>query len=672
MYLRKERFGMEVNMLFVFMSQPDFACNPYALYKYVSENTEHETAWLVKKANRYEELLARDIRCALYNTQEGNDLIMDADYVIMNSYTFSELPKTDNQIFVNLWHGSGIKAHDLYHHEMSNRQVDKLENYFSKVDLMCLQSLDDRFRLSAMLHYDLRKCYVTGQARLDCVRKSDGIGKLKELYGDVIERYRKFLFYAPTFRVNASGHSGKIFSDNIFRLEDFDSEQMDLFLEKHNALLVYKLHPIEQTAFTNRKFTMGNHCLELTENMLFEAGIQYTEILNAFDVMISDYSSISYDFLLLDRPIVYLIPDYEEYAGKKGFVFHNIDAYMPGDKAFTFYQLLVAMEEGLCFPEKHKEARRFVLDQRFDYEDDKSSERCFRQIIGYIRKEEDNSNLTRREIHMPSVADHLREYLGGKYRIVDSTRIYSLEEKQSLLNAQDSILYIISEREQKYRNIKGQSSVDIQDQAFYEQIREKENVRVEFVESGVDFGKFSDAGGKNAQKGKRERKRLGFAGMIDNRIFFSMVQCICEVFSDCDIIFAGGIYGEYPAWFNDFENLHYMEAEYDELPAVISSFDIALLPFFGRHGNSIPTEFFQYLAAGKQVVASNMVNLPLCKGVYISESTSSAIENIRKALHDIDDKSIKYELKNTAKQYDWQIIAKTVSHGCLEEKVAIY
>lgn len=35
-------------MLFVFMSQPDFACNPHALWEYVKDNTNHETAWLVK------------------------------------------------------------------------------------------------------------------------------------------------------------------------------------------------------------------------------------------------------------------------------------------------------------------------------------------------------------------------------------------------------------------------------------------------------------------------------------------------------------------------------------------------------------------------------------------------------------------------------------------------
>lgn len=93
-------------MLFVFMSQPDFSCNPYALWKYICENTEHETAWVVKRPERYEALRERRIECAVYNTIEGRNLIDKADYVIMNSYTFLEVEKRENQIFVNLWHVS--------------------------------------------------------------------------------------------------------------------------------------------------------------------------------------------------------------------------------------------------------------------------------------------------------------------------------------------------------------------------------------------------------------------------------------------------------------------------------------------------------------------------------------------------------------------------------------
>ena len=117
---------------------------------------------------------------------------------------------------------------------------------------MCVHSLDDRFKLAAMLNFDLRKIYVTGQPRLDCVKKSAGKGILKKVLGEKISRYEHLIFFAPSYRSNMSCHAGKIFSDNIFRLDDFDNQALDEFLTRNHAALVYKLHPIEQTAFLGR------------------------------------------------------------------------------------------------------------------------------------------------------------------------------------------------------------------------------------------------------------------------------------------------------------------------------------------------------------------------------------------------------------------------------------
>lgn len=63
--------------------------------------------------------------------------------------------------------------------------------------------------------------------------------------------------------------------------------------------------------------------------------------------MVSDYSSIVYDYLLLNRPVVYLLPDFEEYKNAKGFVFHNISLYMPGEKVYDFKNLLSALMKRL-------------------------------------------------------------------------------------------------------------------------------------------------------------------------------------------------------------------------------------------------------------------------------------------------------------------------------------
>jgi glycosyltransferase involved in cell wall biosynthesis len=171
---------------------------------------------------------------------------------------------------------------------------------------------------------------------------------------------------------------------------------------------------------------------------------------------------------------------------------------------------------------------------------------------------------------------------------------------------------------------------------------------------GVDYNKFSSV----KFSGDKCKKRIGFAGTVDNRIYFSMVQCICEEFSDCEVVFAGTIVGDFPAWLNGFDNLKYIEATYDELPEIISSFDVAILPFFGGHKATVPCELFQYLACGKSVVTSDMPNLPECDAIYQSASVTEALDNIHLILSEgFAEKNIS-AAQETAREYDWEKIAK--------------
>lgn len=642
-------------MLFVFMSKPDFSCNPYALWEYIKKNTDYDTAWIVREDRHYEELLKRNIRCAIYNTLDGQKLLEEANFVIMNTYVFTQIPKKTSQIFVNLWHGSGIKAHDHFNHDMSEKNVRDLKKHFDKIDLMCVHGLNDRFKLSAMLHFDLRKVYVTGQPRLDCIKESNGYDNLIKIFGERIAKYDHFIFYTPTFRSERREHSGQIYSENVFRLTDFDNDKFNKFLIKYNAALIYKLHPNEEIAFEGREFNLGNNCYKLTDDILFNANVRYTEILNSFDVMIGDYSSIVFDYLLLNRPIVYLIPDYDCYKTQKGFECVNINTYTPGDKAFNFEQLIQYLEDAMINPNKYKKEREFVLAERFDYKDNLSSKRCLETILNYkpidaCYQEFQENDKTR----MPSVKEQTEKYLANFTYIIDSTKSYIFEEKKEFLTTDKPLAYITSEIPDKYRRLTGISSTEILDLDLYYELRKKNNCIVYKVEGGVDYSKFSSCVNIN----RNSKKIIGFAGTIDCRIYFSMVQCICEVFSDCEIVFVGHIYGEEPVWLNGFENLHYIEATYDELPEKIQSFDIAILPFFQRHNKTVPSEIFQYLAAGKQVVTSDMPNIPYVAGVYKSKSISEFVDNVRIALNKTEDKIIKSNLQKKAEEFDWEKVVQ--------------
>lgn len=646
-------------MLFVFMSQPDFACNPHALWSYIKKNTDFDTAWIVKKDVSYNELTERGIKCAIYDSMDANAIISAADIIVANSYTYLNIPKKDSQLLVNLWHGSGVKAHDYYDHDLNPRHAIKLKNYFEKVDLMCVHSLDDRFKLSAMLYFDLRKIYVTGQPRLDCVTSAEGRKNLTKLFGEEINQYQRFIFFAPSYRANMSCHAGKIYSDNIFRMDDFDDEKLAGFLEERNAALIYKLHPIEQTAFSGRNFELNDRCFELTDRMLFEQDIRYDEILNVFDVMISDYSSIAFDYLLLDRPIVYLLPDFEEYKSKKGFVFSNIDAYMPGEKAYCFGDLLEALKNAFDEPDRYADARKNVILNRFDYTDGKSTERCFKQIMGFEKiSEEYTPYESDPRTVMPSVAEQICRYVHDQsVLLIDSRKKF--EDKEALfqeIEKAERVYYITSEIPSRSRSVSVRNSYKIVDIELYYALVEMPKVHITYITGGVDYDRFSSA----AFSGGKSKVRIGFAGTIDNRIYFSMVHCICETFADCEIVFAGTIVGDYPAWLNGFDNLTYIEAAYDQLPEIISSFDVAILPFFGGHRKLVPVELFQFLACGKSVVASDMPNLPECDVIYKSDSVTDVINNIRSVLSQRSGEENAVKARAIAKEYSWEKIAERV------------
>lgn len=643
-------------MLFVFMSQPDFACNPHELWKYVKDHTNHETAWIVKRPGHYDKLIARGIRCAVYDTLQAYELLEKADYIIANSYTFTNIPKKDGAKLVNLWHGSGVKAHDYFDHNLNPRHVQKLKNYFELVDLMCVHSLDDRFKLSAMLKYDLRKIYVTGQPRLDLVKKPGSLEKLYSLFDGKLNKYNKLIFFAPSFRANMSTHAGKVYSDNIFRLDDYNNEQLNRFLEENNAAIIYKLHPIEQTAFKGRTFDLCNHCYELNDDMLFDADIRYDEILGAFDAMISDYSSIAYDYLLLDRPIIYLIPDYEEYASSKGFVFNKVGPFMPGRKVYSFEDLLDAINEAIIAPKHYSDSRKYVLDFRFDYTDCQATERCYNQIMN-ITPIDDHYTPYAADVRtrMPTIAEQLAKHIDTPdILLIDSRKPIEEESLYQQIHNADKIYYITSEIPKEIRSLSAQNSYRIADLKFYYKAFSDPRINIAYLSCGVDYEKFSN--GKS--KLKLDRPRIGFAGTIDNRIYFAMVQCICEAFPEYDIVFAGTIIGDFPVWLNGYENLKYIECSYDELPDIIDSFDVAILPIFGGHKNTVPIELYQYLACGKPVVATEIVGLPDCEAIFTSSSVSDAVNNLHKAIEIQKSSKIISSAQNNARNYDWKVLSE--------------
>ena len=94
------------------------------------------------------------------------------------------------------------------------------------------------------------------------------------------------------------------------------------------------------------------------ENVSLFSAKKYSEImdyLNLFDVLITDYSSIYFDYMLLERPMIFLPYDLEEYEKTVGFTM-DYNEYTPGAKPISFFDFLNYLQVAKNSPEMFLES----------------------------------------------------------------------------------------------------------------------------------------------------------------------------------------------------------------------------------------------------------------------------------------------------------------------------
>ena len=148
---------------------------------------------------------------------------------------------------------------------------------------------------------------------------------------------RRCVIWMPTFRHGLGAEESRkdlpiLHADNLAAL--------DSFLAAHAMLLFIKPHPLQNGAL--REAISGNaHNVQLlTDEMLLNEQIPLYRFVGAMDALLTDYSSVYFDYLLLDRPIGFAIDDMAEYAQNRGFCFDDPLSYMPGEKIYDMDGLL--------------------------------------------------------------------------------------------------------------------------------------------------------------------------------------------------------------------------------------------------------------------------------------------------------------------------------------------
>lgn len=275
-----------------------------------------------------------------------------------------------NRLIVNLWHGVPLKKIALMDPNLKKAARIYFKKIFSENYTWILttsRALVPVMAKSFQVSED--RLRVWGQPRNDCIfAPPDRKQILEGIYSDLPE-YKKVVLYAPTFRDYGN--------TRLFPFEDFDKKVFEDFLEQEKILLLLRLHIKEAAAadayVSSRIRRFGSE----------EAG-DVTGMLGMFDLLITDYSSIYIDYLLTDKPLMFLPYDRERYLDGRGMNF-DYDEVTPGPKPETMKEFMMEIKEFMNGEDSWKKERDRV-NLKFNEVKEPCSSNICNQVLLEIKK----------------------------------------------------------------------------------------------------------------------------------------------------------------------------------------------------------------------------------------------------------------------------------------------
>ncbi len=359
-----------------------FADNAAALFEYTAEQHEAiEPIWITRNAQVIHAL--RDRGYAVYRPWSLKGI---TSRLTAGVYIFDGLTKDIDHWLsrgarkVLLRHGVGIKkveraiehpSHRLYklfHGSPGQKLVWRflLPWHLVQPDLMIATS-PDHLR-QGQVYYDVsaERIVITGFPRNDRLLRTTGdrADGLEQYIPDSISRRGLPVFlYLPTFRDVEAG----------FRFPLADLEQMAARLD---IVLLVKLHPVDGMRY--RPFVPAADSLLV----LVDAATDATGLFSAVCGLISDYSSVVFDFLLVGKPIIFFVPDLADYLQNSRSFYYDFDEVTAGPKVESVNELEAALasilDNGLV---EWQNKYQGVLERFHTYRDAQSCERVYREIV---------------------------------------------------------------------------------------------------------------------------------------------------------------------------------------------------------------------------------------------------------------------------------------------------
>lgn len=351
----------------VFESNSDFCDNSRAFYEYLIQNNYNETyklVWCVKNPEAFSDYKKKNVTFTSFRNKK---FVLSYLYhigtakTVVYSHATPPFINTNKQTVACLWHGTPLK-------HMDYKQTGKQPfSFLLSASKWCTTALCDCFHISE----DMIK--VMGYPRCDQLFEDND--SLERLEIDK-NNNKKIILWMPTFRQSCELNIMDSYKTQTgLPLIDTGESLIELntVLAKQNAFMIIKLHPLQDLQGVD--LVSLSNIKMLTNNELDAKKVQLYHLVAKCDILLTDYSSIYFDYLLLDRPIGFIIDDFDVYHEKRGFVVENPLDFMPGHHIKTQLELNSFIQDVVNEKDSYVKDRKKVQSIMNEYTDNQSSKR---------------------------------------------------------------------------------------------------------------------------------------------------------------------------------------------------------------------------------------------------------------------------------------------------------
>lgn len=367
-------------IIFTSFNGKSYSCSPKAIYEEMLRDKKFEDykfVWGFKEVEEHKWLENnRDTKVVKFMSKEYQKCMAAAKYWIFNYRPRDYIFPRKEQIFVECWHGTPLKrlGYDLEHTDnaMNSKQEIRKKykldakkfKYFISPSKFASEKFISAWNLKEFKKEDV--IIEQGYPRNDFLYNytENDVKKIKKKLGIENDK-RKIILYAPTWRDNQ--HTATI--GYTYKTEvDFD--KMKKNLEK-DYIILFRAHYLVSNSFEFDKYTNFIYDVSKVDDI--------NELYIISDILITDYSSVFFDYANLKKPIVFYMYDLEAYRDDiRGFYFDISE--LPGPIVRTEDELINKIEfltKNFKYDEKYKK-----FNETYNYLDDgNASKRVIKEFM---------------------------------------------------------------------------------------------------------------------------------------------------------------------------------------------------------------------------------------------------------------------------------------------------